>query len=42
MHNGFKFNVVKVKEEMVGYKFGEFCPTRKAAVHVKKVKKKSR
>jgi small subunit ribosomal protein S19 len=40
VHNGFKFNVLKIKEEMVGYKFGEFCFTRKPAIHGKKTKKR--
>ncbi|AZL15868.1 30S ribosomal protein S19 [Rickettsiales endosymbiont of Stachyamoeba lipophora] len=28
VHNGKKFIPVHVKEEMVGFKFGEFAPTR--------------
>jgi len=29
IHNGKTFNVVEVKEKMLGHKFGEFSVTRK-------------
>ena len=29
VHNGKKFLKLKVTEEMIGHKFGEFSPTRK-------------
>lgn len=38
VHNGFRFNMLKIKEEMIGYKLGEFCFTRKHAIHGKKIK----
>ena len=39
VHNGSKFVLLKVTEKIVGYRFGEFVPTRKVTVH-KDVKKK--
>lgn len=33
VHNGREFISVKVTEEMVGHKFGEFSPTTKFARH---------
>ena len=39
VHNGSKFVLLKVTEKIVGYRFGEFVPTRKVTVH-KEVKKK--
>lgn len=36
VHNGQKFIPVRVTEEMVGHKLGEFSATRKMAVHKKK------
>lgn len=39
VHNGSKFVLLKITEKMVGYRFGEFVPTRKVTVH-KEVKKK--
>ena len=39
IHNGKSFYSLKVVENMVGYKFGEFSPTRKA-FSFKKQKKK--
>ena len=33
VHNGKEFIKVKVKEEMVGHKLGEFSPTRKFIKH---------
>lgn len=29
IHNGLKFFPIKIMPEMVGQKFGSFCPTRK-------------
>ena len=39
VHNGSKFVLLQVTEKIVGYRFGEFVPTRKVTVH-KEVKKK--
>ena len=39
VHNGSKFVLIKITEKIVGYRFGEFVPTRKVTVH-KEVKKK--
>jgi small subunit ribosomal protein S19 len=36
IYNGKKFVNVKISEEMVGFKVGEFVPTRKKPVHKKK------
>ncbi len=33
VHNGKNFIEVKISEEMVGYRFGEFAPTRKFVKH---------
>ena len=33
VHNGRTFTPVTIKEEMVGYKLGEFSPTRKFLRH---------
>lgn len=33
VHNGQKFNIVSVSDEMIGHKFGEFSSTRKAGKH---------
>lgn len=40
VHNGKQFIVVKVTEDKVGHKLGEFSPTRKAPVHKVKVNAK--
>ena len=40
VHNGSKMVPLVVSEEMIGYKFGEFVPTRTRAVFKKKDKKK--
>ncbi|HJK87786.1 MAG TPA: 30S ribosomal protein S19 [Candidatus Megaira endosymbiont of Hartmannula sinica] len=42
VHNGKKFIPVRVSEDMVGHKFGEFAPTRTYYGHGadKKIKKK--
>ena len=33
VHNGTKFQDILITEEIVGYRFGEFVPTRKVPVH---------
>jgi small subunit ribosomal protein S19 len=40
IHNGKSFVQIKVIEDMVGHKFGEFSSTRKKNVFKKKLKKK--
>ena len=40
VYNGKSFSKVIVTEEMVGFKFGEFSPTRKKFSFKKKKKKK--
>jgi len=40
VYNGSKMIPLVISEEMVGYKFGEFIPTRTRAVFKKKDKKK--
>nr|YP_001315122.1 ribosomal protein S19 [Chlorokybus atmophyticus]ABO15119.1 ribosomal protein S19 [Chlorokybus atmophyticus] len=40
VHNGKLFIPVRITEEMIGHKFGEFASTRKKPVHKKKIKKK--
>ncbi len=39
VHNGKIFIEVKVSEEMVGHRFGEFSPTRKFVRHGGKMQK---
>ena len=39
VHNGSKFVLLKITEKIVGYRFGEFVPTRKVTIH-KEVKTK--
>lgn len=39
VHNGRNFIEVKVMEDMVGHKFGEFSPTRKFVRHGGKMQK---
>ena len=39
IHNGKKFIPIKVSEEMVGHKLGEFCPTRQFSGHTPADKK---
>ena len=39
IHNGKNFISLKVTEDMVGHKLGEFASTRKKAIHKKKGKK---
>jgi len=38
IHNGRSFQLVKITNEMIGHKFGEFAYTRKKTIH-KKTKK---
>jgi small subunit ribosomal protein S19 len=38
IYNGKKFIPLKVSEDMVGHKFGEFSSTRKKPIHKKKRK----
>ena len=40
IYTGKSFLSVKITEEMIGHKFGEFASTRKRPVHKKKEKKK--
>lgn len=40
VYNGKNFVTVKILEDMIGHKFGEFANTRKKAVHKKKTQKK--
>lgn len=40
IHNGKSFIPCKIKEEMIGFKLGEFASTRKLAIHKKKNKNK--
>lgn len=39
VHNGKDFILVRVSEEMVGHKLGEFSPTRKFVRHGGKIQK---
>ena len=39
IYNGKAFLEVKITEQMVGHKFGEFASTRKKPMHKKKTKK---
>lgn len=39
VHNGRKFIPVKIREEMVGYRLGEFSPTRTFSKHGGKIQK---
>jgi len=40
IHNGKSFIQIRVVEDMVGHKFGEFASTRKKNIFKKKLKKK--
>lgn len=42
VHNGKKFIPIFITEEMVGYKLGEFSPTRTYRGHTSKTDKRSR
>lgn len=39
IHNGKTFNRIKITEKLIGYKLGEFVPTRKKFTFKKKKKK---
>ena len=39
IHNGLKFIPIKISEEMVGHKLGEFAPTRQFSGHTPADKK---
>ena len=39
IYNGKIFIPLKISEEMIGHKFGEFASTRKKPIHKKKNKK---
>ena len=39
IHNGKSFLTLKITDEMVGHKLGEFASTRRKAFHKKKTKK---
>ena len=39
IYNGKKFIPIKISEEMVGHKLGEFCPTRQFSGHTPADKK---
>lgn len=39
LHTGKSFLTFRIREEMVGHKFGEFGSTRKRVIHKKKTKK---
>ncbi len=39
VHNGKNFIEVKVSEDMVGHRFGEFAPTRRFTKHGGKIQK---
>ncbi len=42
IHNGKTFISLKVTDQMIGHKIGEFASTRKKAVHKKKINKKGK
>ncbi len=42
VHNGNKFIPVFITEEMVGYKLGEFAPTRTYRGHISKTDKRAK
>lgn len=42
IYNGIKFFELIITEKMLGYKFGEFAPTRKIPFHKKKKKKNTK
>jgi small subunit ribosomal protein S19 len=39
IHNGKTFTLLKVTDNMIGHKLGEFASTRKKVFHKKKLKK---
>ncbi len=42
IYNGKNFLSLKISEEMVGHKFGEFANTRKKPIHKKKLQNRKR
>ena len=42
IHNGKTFLTVKITDQMIGHKIGEFASTRKKAFHKKKTMKKKK
>lgn len=40
IYNGIRFFEILVTDKMLGFKFGEFAPTRKIPIHKKKKNKK--
>ena len=40
VHNGKSYTAVRVSEDMIGHKFGEFATTRRRALHTRKGGKK--
>jgi len=40
VYNGLKYISLKITEDMVGHKIGEFIMTKKKAIYTKKKKKK--
>ena len=40
IHNGKNFVSIKISEEMVGHKFGEFAATRRKPIHKSSKKKR--
>ena len=42
VYNGKTFTIIKIIDEMVGHKLGEFSPTRTFRSHIKKDKKGKR
>jgi ribosomal protein S19 len=39
IHNGQKFKKILITRDIVGYKFGDFCSTKKYSVKQKTIKK---
>lgn len=42
VYNGKIFIRLKISEDMIGHKFGEFANTRRKAIHKKKIQNKKR
>ena len=40
VYNGCTFRTIEIKSQMIGHKLGEFVPTRKKPIFIKKKKKK--
>lgn len=39
VHNGITLKKIKITDNMVGTKFGQYCPSRKIVNHKKKINK---